>query len=179
MPEHRRSVEARLAAGLGCVMLVLVVLELAPGLHQWFEPLNVGLARATAWLLSQLQIPVSREGSILAHPDGFAYRITYACSGLRPIALIAVTLLIVPATWTWRLAGLGLGVIGVEALNLFRLVHLYWLGVVEPDAFFTAHRVTWNLIAIVLVAGYLLLWLRGSGRRMGDHSQAAPAHARS
>lgn len=177
MRRSRDPVTARLAAGLGCVLLALVALELAPALHRIFEPLNIGIARATEWLLLQLEIPVARRGAVLAHPDGFSYRITYVCSGLRPIAIIAVTLLIVPASRAWRLAGLALGVMGVEALNLCRLVHLYWLGVVDPDAFFTAHRVTWNIVAIVMVAGFLLLWLRGGGRREEGHVSSTPVHA--
>jgi exosortase/archaeosortase family protein len=152
-------------------------LELAPALHRAFEPLNIGIARATEWLLLQLGIPVSRSDAVLAHPDGFSYRITYVCSGLRPIAIIAVTLLIVPVSRGWRLTGLALGVMGVEALNLCRLVHLYWLGVVDPDAFFTAHRVTWNIVAIVMVAGFLLLWLRGSRRHEEEHGLSTTAHA--
>lgn len=178
MSGRGEPVTVRLALGLGCVLSALVLLELAPGLHGSFESVNIGLARTTEWLLGQLEIPVARRGAVLSHPDGFAYRITYVCSGLRPISVVAVTLLVVPAAWSWRLTGLALGVIGIEALNLCRLVHLYWLGVVEPDAFFTAHRVTWNIVAIVMVAGYLLLWLRGSRRRPGVHGQSTPAHAR-
>ena len=177
MRSREDPVTARLAAGLGGVLLMLVLLELAPALHQSFEPVNIGLAQATEWLLRQLEIPVARRNAILSHPDGFSYRITYVCSGLRPIAIIAVTLLVVPAAWSWRLTGLALGVVGVEALNLCRLVHLYWVGVVEPDAFFTAHRVTWNVVAIVMVAGFLLMWLRGSRRRLEEHGQPTPAHA--
>lgn len=164
MGTPKEPLTARLAVGLGCMLAVLVALELVPEIHRWFEPLNVGIARITEWLLDRLDIPVARDGTTLSHPGGFAYRITYVCSGLRPIALIAATVMLVPATRAWRFAGLAGGVVGVEALNLCRLVHLYWVGVVEPEAFFTAHRVTWNLIAISAVAGFLLFWIR-RGRR--------------
>lgn len=164
MGKGLEPVTARLAVGLGCVLVVLVALELAPEAHRWFEPLNVGIARATEWLLGRLGIPVARDGAVLAHPNGFAYRITYVCAGVRPIALIVVTVMLVPATRGWRLAGGAGGAIGVEVLNLCRLVHLYWVGVFDPDAFLTAHRVTWNLIAVCAVAGFLLFWIRRARR---------------
>ena len=88
-----------------------------------------------------------------------------------------MTILLVPATWSWRLAGLTLGVLGVEALNLCRLVHLYWLGVIEPDAFFMTHRVAWNIVAIVMVTTFLYLWLRGARRHTDGGRQPRPVHA--
>lgn len=171
MPGPRVPIVPRVALGLVVAMTVLVLLEAAPVLQRPLEPVNIGLARATEWLLGQLGMPVARRGDILAHPDGFAYRITYVCSGLRPIALIAVTLLVVPASWPSRMWGLMVGVLGVTALNLCRLAHLYWTGVVNPDAFFMAHRVTWNIVAVGLVAGGLLMWLHLNGRSRGGRSR--------
>jgi exosortase/archaeosortase family protein len=149
----------RLALSLAGVIAVLVLLEQAPELQRPLEPVNLGLARATELLLRYLDVPVARQGAILMHPDGFSYRITYVCSGFRPAALIAVTLLMVPATWLSRLTGVCVAVVGIEALNLGRLVHLYWIGVMDPDAFFMAHRVTWNIVTVVAVVAYLALWI--------------------
>ncbi len=153
-------ITTRLALGLAGVIGALLLLEQAPELQRLLEPVNVGLARATEWLIQRLDLPVARQGAILRHPDGFSYRITTACSGLRPAALIAVTLLMVPATWFSRLSGVGMALAGIEALNLGRLVHLYWVGAVDPDAFFMAHRVTWNIVAIAAIVGFLALWIR-------------------
>lgn len=178
VPGRRDPATRRLAAGLALTLGALVAVELATWTHAWFEPVNVGLARATQWLLGQLDIPVARRGADLIHPDGFGYRITYVCSGLRPMAVVAVTVLLAPAAPSWRLAGLALGIAGVAALNLLRLVHLYWIGVVEPDAFDTAHRVTWNVIAVAAVAGFLLWWLRcGRRGRASVEGEATSAHA--
>ena len=178
MQRVSEPITTRLALGLAGVIGVLVLLEQAPALQRPLEPLNLGLAWATELLLQHLDMPVARQGAILMHPDGFSYRITYVCSGLRPIALIVVTLLLVPATWFSRLSGLCVAVTGIEALNLCRLVHLYWTGVVNPDAFFMAHRVTWNIVAIGAVVDCLTLWLSLSQRRRrGERSQPMISHA--
>lgn len=154
------SVTMRLAAALAGTMCVLFGLEQSTQFQSLLEPVNLGLAWAVEFVLRQLEIPVARQGPVLAHPDGFSYRIAYVCSGFRPAALIAVTLLVAPATWRARIVGLGVALAGIEALNLLRLVHLYWTGVVDPDAFLVAHRIVWNAIAIVATIGFLGIWLR-------------------
>lgn len=154
------SVTARLAIALAGAMLVLFGLEQSALFQGLFEPVNLGLARAVELVLRQLEMPVARQGAVLAHPDGFSYRIAYVCSGFRPAALMAVTVLVVPATWPARIFGLGAALVGIEALNLSRLVHLYWTGVVDPEAYFVAHRIVWNGIAIVAAIGFLGVWLR-------------------
>ena len=173
-----QPITTRLALGLAGVIAALLLLEQAPGLQRLLEPVNLGLARATEWLIQRLDLPVARQGAILTHPDGFSYRITTVCSGLRPAVLIVVTLLMVPATWFWRLSGACMALVGIEALNLGRLVHLYWVGVVNPDAFFMAHRVTWNIVAIAAVVGFLAAWLYLSqGRRPGKLPQPMKPYA--
>ncbi len=91
------STTTRLAMGLAGVVGVLLVLELAPGLQRLFEPLNVLLAQTIEHLLSRMDMPVLRSGTVLMHPDGFGYRIGFHCSGFQPAGLIAITILVVRA----------------------------------------------------------------------------------
>jgi len=173
-------ITARLAIALTAAMGVLLLAEQSPELQRLFEPTNIGLSRATEGVLHYLKMPVARQDAVLTHPDGFSYRITYVCSGFRPAVLIIVTLLTIPATCLLRLSGLIVAIVGMQVLNLCRLVHLYWVGVMDPDAFFVAHRITWNIIAIVAVVGFLALWLglnsrsRPVGRQRRQAAYALP-----
>ncbi len=167
-----KPITIRLAIALTAVTGVLVLMEQSPELQRLLEPVNLALSRATELVLRHMEMPVARQGAVLVHPDGFSYRITYVCSGFRPAALIAVTLLMVPASWFSRLSGLCIAVVGMEALNLCRLVHLYWIGVVDPGAFFVAHRVIWNIVAIIVAVGFLALWLYLTGPRSRGRSPA-------
>lgn len=153
------SITMRLAVALAGAMGLMLMMEQWPYWQQYFEPVNSGLAQATELVLRHMHIPVARHGSVLAHPEGFSYRITYVCSGLRPAVLILVTLLAVPASWMARVIGVGVALVGIEALNLLRLAHLYWTGVANPDAFEVTHRVFWNAIAIAAVIVFLTAWL--------------------
>jgi exosortase/archaeosortase family protein len=159
-----RSTSIRLAVALTGVVAALYLMEQSAELQRLLEPLNLALARVTELALRLMDIPVARRGTILAHPDGFSYRIAYVCSGVRPAAVVATVLLNVPATRSSRLAGICIGILAIEALNLCRLVHLYWTGVVDPEAFAVTHGVFWNIVAVVAVSGFVVLWLHFSER---------------
>jgi len=65
--------------------------------------------------------------------------------------------------------------IGIEAINVGRLVHLYWLGVHWPEAYSVAHEVVWNVVALLAVLAYLGIWLTSSGSRMGAEDRGLSA----
>lgn len=179
-PGKRACATPRAACALGLAAGLLAAVELSPDLQRLFEPLNLALAAMTEIGLGYLEMPVSRSGAVLAHTDGFSYRITYVCSGARPAVLITVALLAVPTGWRWRLAGLGAALVGLEALNLCRLMHLYWTGVTHPEAFFFAHRVGWNAAFVAAVAGLLALWLAlvpRAGGQQSRHHRSLHVHA--
>ena len=166
------SSSTRLAVGLAGVVGLLSVMEYAPGLQRLLDPLNLLLAQAVEYLVARLDLAVTRTGTVLRHPDGFGYRIDYVCSGFRPAALITATILLVRATWAQRMAGILVALVGIEAINVGRLVHLYWLGVHWPEAFPVAHEVVWNVLAVLAVLAYLGAWLALSGSRIGAEDRA-------
>ena len=154
--------------GLAGVVGVLLVMELAPDLQRLLDPVNLLLAQAVEILVTRMDMAVTRSGTVLMHPDGFGYRIDYVCSGFRPFVLIAITILFVRATWAQRIAGILIALVGIEAINVGRLVHLYWLGVHWPEAFSVAHEVVWNVVAVLAVLAYLGAWLALRGSPVGS-----------
>ena len=164
---------ARLALALAGGLGILVLFELSPELQRLLEPLNQAVARATAWLLETLEMSVIREDTTLSHSDGFSYRIGYVCSGIRPLVLLGMGMLLVRATWAQRLAGIALAIVAIELVNFGRLIHLYWIGVNHPELYFATHRVLWNVIAIGAGIVYFGAWLRLS-RTPVDKSSRLP-----
>ena len=63
-------ITTRLVLGLTGVMVALLLLEQAPELQRLLEPVNLGLARATEWLIQRLDLPValSISESIASQP---------------------------------------------------------------------------------------------------------------
>lgn len=137
---------------------------------------RIGVAKATLALIHWAGMEATREASAIYHPSGFAYEISRGCTGFVPAALLATAVAAYPATGRRKLAGLLLGVPLLLGVNLTRLVHLYYLGVHQPQWFETAHRVVWEGIIVLTVLGLWLAWTmwadRGSGRYRTNDADA-------
>jgi exosortase/archaeosortase family protein len=154
---------------------MLLVMELAPSLQRLLDPVNLLLAHTVEYFVVRIDLAVTRTGTVLMHPDGFGYRIDYICSGFRPVALIAITILVVRATWSQRIVGILVALAYIEVLNVGRLIHLYWLGVHWPEAYSMAHEVVWNVFAVIAVLAYLGAWLFWRDSRGGAEQGAVDA----
>jgi len=175
MERPTMSSTSRLAMGLAGAAGMFLVMELSPSLQRLLDPVYLLLAQTVEYLVVRIDLAVTRTGTVLMHPDGFGYRIDYVCSGFRPAALIATTILVVRATWSQRIVGILIALACIEIINVGRLIHLYWLGVHRPEAFAAAHDVVWNVLAVVAVLAYLGTWLYLSGNRNGAVEGAVDA----
>ncbi len=125
-------------------------------------PLTTWTARVTLALLYWLGIAATRMATVVSHPSGFAYEIYYRCTGFLPVAFLMTAILAYPGCWRRKLVGLAVGVPVLIALNLTRLVHLFYLGVHNPAAFDFAHSVLWEGFLILAILGLWLGWTRWS-----------------
>ncbi len=160
------------ACGLAGVVGLLLLPDIFPELQVLLEPALALLTQTVEHLVALTGVPITRAGTVLAHPDGFGYRIDYLCAGIQPAALMAATLLLVRATWTQRAIGILVALVGVELFNIARLVHLYLLGVHWPEAFDLAHQILWNVAAMVAGLVYLGVWLFLTDRRVSSDLDA-------
>jgi exosortase H (IPTLxxWG-CTERM-specific) len=136
-------------------------------------PLAAWTAHITLVLVHGLGIDGVRDGAVLAHPDGFAYKVAYTCTGFFPITTFIACVLAYPGKWHAKRVGIAFGVPLLWVVNLLRLVHLFYLGVYIPDAFAPAHEVVWKgLVAVTFIALWLS-WIRWSEKRVSP--AAAPS----
>jgi exosortase/archaeosortase family protein len=90
--------------------------------------------------------------------DQFGISVVTACTGLFAAGLYVLAVLVFPATWRARLAGCGVGVCVLFAVNVVRLVSLYYIGVRWPAILDIAHQVVWQSLVIAIVVAMWLLW---------------------
>lgn len=135
-------------------------------------PLRVLTARVVVALIHGLGIDAFREAAALYHPGGFAYEISRGCLGLVPAAFLVVGVLAYPGEGRRKRLTLIAGVPALFALNLVRLVHLFYLGVYHPDLFRPAHQVIWQALMVVAV---FLLWFGATGRGVTGLLRARPS----
>ena len=124
------------------------------------NPFTAGVARASGAVLRVLGQDISMQGTLILS-ERFSVNIMNGCNGVETMAIFFSAVLAFPATWRSRLAGLVLGLIAIQVVNLLRVVALYLTGAYLPKLFDTSHTVLWQ--GIVILFG-VLLWIFWASR---------------
>lgn len=122
-------------------------------------PFTDSLTVIAGWLITTLGGQAWVTGNVLAIP-GFSVRILDLCNGVEATLLLWAVMLAFRAPWRYRLWGLVLGFLGVQAINMVRIVSLTYLGVWQPDWFYWVHWYLWDALIMLDILVIFLLWLR-------------------
>ncbi len=117
-------------------------------------------------ILAWLGVPVSQHAAALYIPGGFGYVIVIGCTGVVPATVLAIAVFASPATAATRAAGLVVAVPLVLLLNLLRLIHLFYVGVHDPQTFGLAHEVLWECAIAVFTVGIWFGWWKWASRAL-------------
>jgi len=88
----------------------------------------------------------------------FGITVVTACTGLFTTGLFLIAVLAYPTGWRSKLIGAAVGVGGIFAINVIRLVSLYYIGVHLPGFLDSAHQLIWQSLLIVFAVALWLLW---------------------
>jgi len=124
------------------------------------EPFTAGIARVSGAGLNLLGQQVSLQGTII-QSHRFAVNIRNGCNGVEAMLIFLAAVLAFPASWRSRLAGLGIGIVAIQLVNLVRVIALFLTGVYFPKLFDASHTVIWQ--SIVILFG-VLLWILWANR---------------
>jgi len=124
------------------------------------EPFTGGVARLSGAALNLLGQHVALRGTVIQGPH-FAVNIRNGCNGVEAMLIFLSAVLAFPASWRSRLAGLALGILAIQAVNLVRVVSLYLTGAYLPRFFDASHTVIWQ--SVVILCG-VLLWVFWANR---------------
>ena len=124
------------------------------------SPLTYYTARTTLVLLHLCGMEAARAAMLIYHSDGFAYEIYYRCTGFLPVAILTASIFAYPGPLRGKFFGLAIGVPVILALNLFRLVCLFYVGVYIPTAFDFSHSVLGESLLVLATLGLWLAWIK-------------------
>lgn len=148
---------------LGLFALIFGVLYFlfgtAPGVRLGLiKPYTVLLAKAVALIVNVFGADATATGTQVSSPR-FSLNIAMGCDGVEASSLFLAGVLAFPTSWRARLIGLALGAPLIHAINLARLVGLYYAGVYFPSAIEELHVYVAQTIVILLSTAILILWL--------------------
>lgn len=74
--------------------------------------------------------------------------------------LLTAAIAAFPAPWRYRLIGLAVGLVSVQALNLVRIVSLFYLGIWHKPLFDWAHLYIWQALIMLDTLLVWMMWIR-------------------
>jgi exosortase H (IPTLxxWG-CTERM-specific) len=140
----------------------LFAAELTAPVQKWLVlPWTEGLARASAALILLFDPNVLAAGKVLqSTANGFAVSIEAGCNGIEAAIILIAAMLAYPAPWKSRVIGMLAGLAAVQALNIVRVVSLFYLGQWSYAAFEWAHLYLWQALIMLDVLVVWLVWMR-------------------
>jgi exosortase H (IPTLxxWG-CTERM-specific) len=138
-----------------------------PGNDYVVVPFTERIVRASTALLRAAGEPASSSGTRIVSP-AFAVDVKNGCNGVEAMLILLAAVLAFPAPGRSRLLALAAGFVVIQALNLVRVVSLFWLGVHHRDVFELFHTAVWQTLLILVAVALFALWSRrvtGRGAR--------------
>lgn len=150
-------------------------LELTPWAQQWFVvPWTNALAAISASIVQLFDSQVLAHGKVLqSASNGFAVSIEAGCNGVEATIVLIAAILAFPASWRRKLAGLAIGIVAVQGLNIVRVISLFYLGQWNFSVFEWAHLYVWQALIMLDVLVVWLLWVRTLPRPNPDFPAVA------
>ncbi len=140
-------------------LFTLEVLE--PVQQHVIFPFTAGIAKVCSWLVQMFDSDVISSGKILRSlSNGFAVEIQPGCNGVEALIILFAAMFAFPAPLKSKLIGFGIGFIAIQALNLVRIISLFYLGQWDMTWFEWFHLYLWQALIILDALVVWLIWLR-------------------
>ncbi len=148
------------------VLVLLFFLELiGPVQKTLILPLTRELAEITAMILQFFDDTVSFQGVVIINNqtrEGVS--VQPGCNGVEAIIILVAAIIAVPASHLQKLAGIVIGSVAIQSLNIFRLISLFYLVQWNRQWFEWAHLYLWQALIILDALIVFVLWLRWLNR---------------
>ncbi|GAA0707716.1 exosortase H [Dokdonella soli] len=153
-------------------LAVLFIAELwQPVDHYVILPFTGAIAKVCVWIVDVFDPHVIAQGKVLQSTSGdFAISIERGCNGVEAVIILISAMLAFPAPWKHKLAGIGLGFLAIQVLNLVRIISLFYLGQWNRVWFEWFHLYLWQALIVLDALVVFLVWLRWLPR--GPRTQA-------
>jgi len=87
-------------------------------------------------------------------------RIERGCNGLEAVIILFAAIFAFPAPFKHKIIGFVIGFFAIQALNLVRIISLFYLGQWNQVAFEWFHLYLWQALIILDALVVWLIWLR-------------------
>jgi len=137
------------------------------------QPFTAILADISAALIMPFDDAVTATGRIIRHTENqFAVSIEAGCNGVEAAIVLIAAVVAFPARPLQKVTAIVIGFLAIQAMNILRIVSLFYLGQWRMDVFSWSHLYLWPVLIMLDVLVVFLLYLRYIAR---TDVRAAPA----
>jgi exosortase H (IPTLxxWG-CTERM-specific) len=165
-PPHKSRARMRQFAITFPILLVAGFgLLLAPFSRPAINVFTSGLVAVSARLVSLCGGKIAGAGDVLRNPvTGYSIRVEDACNGSNVTILLWAAILAFPASWPQKLKGLFFCTLLLHAVNLVRIISLFYIGQLDHDWFEFAHLYAWESLIVLITLVIFWNWVQRSYR---------------
>lgn len=125
------------------------------------EPFTAAIAHVCVWIVDLFDAHAIASGKILqSTTTGFAISIERGCNGVEAVIILVAAMLAFPAPWKHKLVGIGIGFVAIQAMNIVRIISLFYLGQWSRLWFDWFHLYLWQALIVLDALVVFLIWLR-------------------
>lgn len=138
-------------------------------------PWTALLARICAGLVTWFDSTASASGKVLWNSaSGFGVSIEAGCNGIEACIVLFAAIIAFPSSWRHKLVGFVVGFLAIQALNVVRVISLFYLGQWNMSVFNFAHEFLWQALIMLDVLIVWLLWVRAGSRERAANEPPPP-----
>jgi exosortase H (IPTLxxWG-CTERM-specific) len=135
------------------------VLALRPVNDHVVNPYTTFVAHEARIALNAFGEHARVHDQVLSSPR-FSVAIFNGCNGLEALLVFVSGVLAFPASWGRKLLGVLLGFFAIQAVNVVRVVSLFYIGVFWPSWFSATHVFFWQSLIIIFGVVLWIVWVR-------------------
>ena len=139
----------------------------------FFDRALYSYLEANAWLANIVLNALgqhTRVSEVTIQSLQFNMAIRRGCDAVEPTWLVCAAMLSFPSSIKQKLLGVLVGIIFLQALNLIRIITLYWIGIHLPAFFNSAHMEIWPTLFIISAIMFFVGWRGWVGQQLETHA---------
>ena len=144
------------------LILGLFLLEIYEPVRQaLILPFTGLIASISSWLVQIFDGNVVASGDVIRDSiSGYAIQIAPGCNGVEAMIILLAAIIAFPAPFLYKLKGLFWGFLAIQALNMVRIISLFYLLQWDRNWFEWFHLYLWQALIILDALVVWLIWLR-------------------
>lgn len=146
--------------------LFLIVLLFGLEVLSWTQahvilPFTAVLADISVWIIELFDDDVISYGKVIQSTiNNFAVSIEPGCNGVEAVIILFAAVFAFPAPFKHKMIGFVAGFFAIQALNLVRIISLFYMGQWNMVWFEWFHLYLWQALIILDALIVWMIWLR-------------------